>query len=420
MKTLTLLFTALICQFSSFAQKECASATYADKMAQEDPSFKLRLLKANISLSSNGQNSGSESGYMSPSTIITIPVVVHVVYNNDAMNISDDQINSQIEALNANYNKNNSDFNKVPAAFSKFAGTSNIRFELAKVDPNGRATNGITRKKSSREIWTSDDKVKSIAHGGEASWDASSYLNIWICNTVSGLLGYSSPVGAAADKDGIVIRFNAFGTRGNVTAPFHLGRTAVHEVGHWLNLKHLWGDGECGSDEVDDTPAQRTYNRGIPSFPFVSTACSSSTADGVMFMNFMDFTDDAGMMMFTNGQVSRMRNLFQTGGLRNSILSSKALGKPWVTNPVETVSNISADVIAMQVKLYPNPASSFIMLELTNPISIEKGYNIYAADGRKVAQGAINVENNRINIQSLNAGIYFVKVGERMVRFVKN
>jgi hypothetical protein len=256
--------------------------------------------------------------------------------------------------------------------------------------------------------------------GGEASWDASSYLNIWICNTVSGLLGYSSPVGAAADKDGIVIRFNAFGTRGNVTAPFHLGRTAVHEVGHWLNLKHLWGDGECGSDEVDDTPAQRTYNRGIPSFHLVSTACSSSTANGVMFMNFMDFTDDAGMMMFTNGQVSRMRNLFQTGGLRNSILSSKALGKPWITNPVETVSNISADVIAMQVKLYPNPASSFIMLELTNPISIEKGYNIYAADGRKVAQGAINVENNRINIQSLNAGIYFVKVGERMVRFVKN
>lgn len=420
MKTLTLLFTALICQFSSFAQKECASAAYADKMAQEDPSFKLRLLNTNVSLSANGQNGNTESGFMSSSTIITIPVVIHVVYNNDAMNISDDQINSQIEALNANYNKYNSDFNKVPAAFAIFAGTSNIRFELAKVDPNGRATTGITRKKSSREIWTSDDKIKSISFGGESAWDATSYLNIWVCNTVSGLLGYSSPVGAAADKDGIVIRFNAFGTRGNVSAPFNLGRTAVHEVGHWLNLKHLWGDGECGSDEVDDTPAQRTYNRGIPNFPMVYTACSTTNPDGVMFMNFMDFTDDAAMLMFTSGQISRMRNLFQTGGFRNSILSSKALGKAWNTTPVASSNNMSVDVVAMHVKLYPNPASSFIMLEIANPSAIDNGYGIYAADGRKIAQGAINVENNRINIQSLTAGIYFVKVGEKMVRFMKN
>jgi hypothetical protein len=421
MRTLTLLLSALICQLFSFAQKECASAAYAEKLVQEDPAFKLRLLSAGVALTANGQNNTTESGYISASTVITIPVVVHVLYSTDVTNISDDQILSQIEALNANYNKSNVDFTKVPAAFAKVAGISNIRFELAKVDPAGRATNGITRKKSSREIWTSDDKVKSTTYGGEAAWDASSYLNIWVCNTVGGLLGYSSPVGAAADKDGIVIRFNAFGTRGNVTAPFHLGRTAVHEVGHWLNLKHLWGDSECGSDEVDDTPAQRTYNRGVPNFPLMSTACSTVGADGVMFMNFMDFTDDAGMMMFTNGQINRMRNLFQPGAFRNSLLSSKALGKVWNTTITASAAAIETNAVAtMQVKLYPNPANSFIMLELSNPTSIDKGYGIYSADGRKMAQGALSVEYNRINIQSFTPGIYFVRLGDKVVRFVKN
>jgi hypothetical protein len=358
--------------------------------------------------------------------VITIPVVVHVLFNS-SVNVSDEQIKSQIDALNKNFNKENEDFSKVPAAFAGVAGVANFRFELAKVDPNGRATNGITRTKSARELWTNDDKVKNPAYGGVAPWDANSYLNIWVCNLVPGLLGYASAPGSPADKDGVVIKFSIFGT--NASGNFNLGRTAVHEVGHWLNLKHLWGDKECGSDEVDDTPQQRTYNQGAPTFPKMGMGCSASNPHGEMFMNFMDFTNDASMMMFTKGQVKRMRALFGTGGVRESIRYSKALGQPWNNSPVAsstnntgTVTQPAPMVVVVSAKLYPNPAVNNITISSEQNIS-GKSFAVYAADGKIVTSGTISSNVFNLNITSLHRGIYFIKLGEtadkQVLRFVK-
>jgi hypothetical protein len=238
----------------------------------------------------------SQSNSLSAERTITIPVVVHVVHNQPVENITDIQIKSQIDALNADFSRTNNDFNKVPSVFAKVSANTNIRFELAKVDPMGRPTTGIIRKKSTRMMWTDDDKIKSVANGGSTTWDSRSYLNIWVCNTVPGLTGYATFPGADRTIDGIVVRYDAFGTTGKVVAPFNKGRTLTHEVGHWMGLKHLWGDQQCGDDGIQDTPKQRGGNSGDPVFPRV-TACNSSK-EGEMFMNFMDFTTDASMGMF--------------------------------------------------------------------------------------------------------------------------
>jgi Pregnancy-associated plasma protein-A/Secretion system C-terminal sorting domain len=427
MKTLTSLVLVLICQ-TVFAQKNCGTSSYLDRVRAE---YSATSFRNNLSFAApQSSNSGTSSSELSSQTVINIPVVVHVLYNANA-NVTDEQIKSQIEALNRNFNKENEDFSKVPDVFASLAGVANIRFVLAKVDPDGRATNGITRTKSSRELWSNDDKMKMPSYGGVAPWDSKSYLNIWVCNLVPGLLGYSSAPGSPADKDGVVIKYNIFGT--TAAGNFNMGRTAVHEVGHWLNLKHLWGDKECGSDEVDDTPQQRTYNQGTPTFPKMGMGCSASNPYGEMFMNFMDFTNDASMMMFTNGQVKRMRDLFNAGGIRESVRFSKALGEPWNNSPVATnnsgintgtVAEPAPLVVIAAVKLYPNPAVEKITLSTTNENSITgKTYAVYAADGRIVTTGTISSNVFNLNISSLHRGIYFIRIGEnadkQVLRFVK-
>lgn len=238
--------------------------------------------------------------------VTRIPVVVHVVYQTDDQNIGDAQVAAQIDALNRDYRKLNADVAQVPAPWQAVAADSRIEFRLAVTDPAGAPTNGITRTRTGLASFDTDDAVKSTADGGCDPWPADRYLNMWACPLGGGLLGYAQFPGGPAATDGVVILHSAFGTGGTAAAPFDLGRTATHEVGHWLNLFHIWGDdgtGCSGSDFVADTPNQGGPNFGKPVFPRLS--CSNGP-DGDMFMNFMDYVDDAAMVMFTQGQVARM------------------------------------------------------------------------------------------------------------------
>jgi len=187
----------------------------------------------------------------------------------------------------------------IPAAFSGITADVQIEFCLAQRTPAGLSTNGIVRKSTTVTSFSSNDNVKRTANGGDDAWDATKYLNIWVCNLGGGLLGYAQFPGGAVSTDGVVINHTAFGNTGTATAPYGLGRTATHEVGHWLNLRHIWGDASCGSDLVSDTPTQQTSNYGCPTYPRVT--CSNGPA-GDMFMNYMDYTNDACMYAFTNGQ----------------------------------------------------------------------------------------------------------------------
>ena len=236
--------------------------------------------------------------------VCVIPVVVHVVHKTAAQNISDAQINSQIQVLNRDFRKTNTDIGTVPAAFQPLAADAQIEFALATTDPDGNPTNGIVRVATTANNFTDDDKVKSASTGGSDAWPADRYLNIWVCQ-LTPWLGYAQFPGGSAATDGVVVLHSAFGTSGTANAPFDLGRTTTHEVGHWLNLRHIWGNviGCTGNDLVADTPVQSGPNFGCPTFP--SVTCNNGP-NGDMFMNYMDYTDDACMVMFSAGQVARM------------------------------------------------------------------------------------------------------------------
>ncbi len=283
-------------------RRQCGTQQVHERLLEEYPAFRARQNSIE-----QGIRRSIERGIARrvARQLIKIPVVVHVVYRTAAENISDRQVKSQIDALNRDYGQKNTDQNLIPEPWKGLAANPNIQFALAKKDPNGKATTGITRTKTTRPSFGTGDTVKTAAGGGHPAWPASRYLNLWACTLGGGLLGYAQFPGGPAKTDGVVILNTAFGTTGTATAPFDLGRTATHEVGHWLNLHHIWGDrNDCGgTDFVTDTPNAQLPNYGKPTFPHIS--CNNAP-NGDMFMDYMDYVDDAAMVMFTAGQVERM------------------------------------------------------------------------------------------------------------------
>jgi Pregnancy-associated plasma protein-A len=238
---------------------------------------------------------------ISKAKIVTIKTVVNVVHNTDEQNISTAQINSQIAALNKDFRATNPDRSQAPDPWKGLVSDTRLQFKLVKV----------TRTRTSRPSFSHDDGVKRGTGGGIAPFAPKSHMNLWVCPLSGGLLGYAQFPGGPVATDGVVVNYRAFGTSGTAQAPFNRGRTATHEVGHYLNLRHIWGDTpDCsGSDMVADTPNSAGPNFGTPTFPVVT--CNNGP-HGDMFMNYMDYVDDAAMVMFTTQQVLRMRTALET------------------------------------------------------------------------------------------------------------
>jgi len=288
-------------------QRLCGTMPVHERLLRTDPGYARARIASenNHHMMMMGQRAPARAG------ITSIPVVVHVVFNTAQQNISDAQVKSQIDVLNRDFRKTNPDVALVPAAFAPLVADARVQFTLATTGPNGAVTNGITRTPTNKASFTDDDQIKSAATGGADAWPADKYLNLWTAPRLTSpqgdLLGYAQFPGGPAATDGVVILHSAFGTSGTAAAPFNLGRTATHEIGHWLNLRHIWGDdgnGCNGSDFVADTPNQANHNFGTPAFPHVT--CNNGP-NGDLFMNYMDYTDDVGMFMFTAGQVDRMQ-----------------------------------------------------------------------------------------------------------------
>jgi hypothetical protein len=313
-------------------QRRCASAEHYAQQLRTNPEM-ARNQQAIEIYTQNMQHSGT-SLTQRGTPLYNIPVVVHVLWNTSTQNISDAQIQSQLDVLNKDYQLNNSDTSLVPTAFKSLVADCRVSFCMAQRDPAGNATTGIIRKQTTKTSFSADtDDAKSNSTGGDAAWDATKYLNLWVVPAITsggqgGILGYAQFPGGAAATDGVVIGYNYFGTTGAVAAPFNKGRTATHEVGHWLNLRHIWGDeAACAADDlVTDTPKQAAENYGCPTFPRLD-ACTG-TGNGVMYMNYMDYTDDACMYMFSNGQKTRMYGVLQAGGARASLASSLGCQPP--------------------------------------------------------------------------------------------
>jgi hypothetical protein len=271
------------------------------RLLETDPAFRARQTR----LEAETDRRRSLPEVIEAQPIITIPTVVHVVYNTPEENISLAQVRSQIQVLNRDFRARNPDRSNTPAVWKGLVTDARVQFKLATRKPDGTRTNGVTRTQTSRTSFGDDDSVKFTAQGGIAAWDTKEYLNIWVCN-LQPFLGYAQFPGGPADTDGLVIQHTCYGTNGTAAPPFNLGRTATHEVGHWLNLRHIWADTpDCsGTDFVADTPNAAGPNFGTPTFP--SVTCNNGP-NGDMFMNYMDYTDDAAMFMFTSQQVLRMR-----------------------------------------------------------------------------------------------------------------
>ena len=304
---------------STSAQRNCGTMEYLEEQIKADPSILQKMQQIEQHTQQVVQNPAGVR------QIITIPVVVHVVYKNGSQNISDAQVLSQIAILNEDFRKLNSDaIDFRDNIFGNIAADAEIEFCLASVDPDGNSTNGITRTPTNRPSFSYyNEAIKFTSSGGHDAWPRDQYLNIWVGNLSNGLLGYAQFPGGAASTDGVVVHYNAFGDIGTAQAPYNLGRTATHEVGHWLNLRHIWGDGGCGVDDfVNDTPIAGGPNYGCPSPN--ANSCAGGLPD--MWENYMDYTYDQCMYAFTNGQKSRMQAILAPAGFRHSLLSSNGCG----------------------------------------------------------------------------------------------
>lgn len=407
MRTLVLV-VLIMASLQGVAQRACLTQAYAEQQQALYPSYGAN--RAAVEAFVKQQAATAATLKMAAKEVVRIPVVVHIIYNSSSQNISDAQVASQIEALNRDFRRLNADTVNTPDRFKALGADVEIEFALATADPMGRPTTGIIRKQTAVKEWTMDDKIKFTAQGGDNAWDSKSYLNMWVGN-MRQLLGYASEPGGPADKDGVVINISAFGTT-NVGAPYDQGRTAVHEVGHWLGLKHIWGDTYCGDDLVDDTPRQGNFTTGCPTT--VRTSCGNN-ATGDMYMNYMDFVNDACMNIFTHGQKLRMRSHFEQGGPRYSLLSSRGLYEPWL----EEAPTEEGPVTIKEPRLYPNPVMGEVTIDLTGQDQwIGKELKVIAINGVEVHRQVLTSATQKINLSHLRPGIYMVwiKAGSKEIR----
>lgn len=282
--------------------RNCNSMEVLAEQLKADPTLEQRM---NAYESIVQQNIAANKSARLVNGVIEIPVVVNVLYRTTSENVSTAQIQSQIDVLNEDFNATNADFGLVPSTFSAVKANVGIRFVLDQV----------VRKKTSKKSWSTNDAMKKSSQGGINATSPTTKLNLWVCTLSGGILGYAQFPGGSSSTDGVVILNKGFGRTGTAAAPFNKGRTATHEVGHWLNLRHIWGDATCGSDLVSDTPTHNTANYGCPAAGHKST-CSGTPIE--MTMNFMDYTDDACMYMFSSGQKARILATFASGGPRAS------------------------------------------------------------------------------------------------------
>ncbi|SIQ69064.1 M43 family zinc metalloprotease [Pontibacter lucknowensis] len=477
--TLALFLTFAFVRFA-FAQtteqgRGCSTEAYLEVLKRQDPGFEERSLRTQQAVQQLMRQ--RPAGQAMQQATITIPVVFHVVYKTGSENISDTQVLSQLAVLNEDFRRLNADTTNTPDYFRSFAADTRIEFCLAMVDPNGNPTSGITRTLTNKESFSYfSDQIKSTANGGLDAWDTKQYLNIWIGNLGTSSIGYASSPSALPDRDGVVLHYRTVGAApfNNSLWAYNRGRTATHEVGHWLGLKHIWGNGmTCNdTDDIDDTPNQLTQTDGCPDG--IEVSCDNGPY-GNMWQNYMDYSDDACMSLFTKGQAAYMQGILQsargymfestacTGELRSrfstaqpqdtllapgdqvQFLGSFAGFKPtqWLwefeggtpasstaQNPTVrynrpgryrvtlTTSNEKSShtlskeeyiyVTAENVKVYPNPASGYIILEQAARQQIQV-VELMNRHGQVLLREQVEERVIRLDVQHLPAGMYLLR-----------
>ena len=317
-------------------------------------------------------------------SVFNIPVIVHIIHNNETVNntsattgnnINAAQVIDQINILNKDYNGLNADTTLIPSIFKPLLGKFQVNFCLAVVNPTGGvlAEPGIDRINRIAKGWSATPYSQTYIDATvkpNSIWDPNRYLNIWIAPLSGGLLGYATfpnpgstglqgltGTFGTTTTDGVVILNTSFGSVGTAqSGQYNKGRTITHELGHWMGLRHIWGDGTCASDYCNDTPPAQTSNFGCPVFPYHVGTCAGNTT-GEMTMNYMDYTDDACMQMFTADQKNRAQLILSNSPMRAALLTSTVCNLPTVSNDVGIIFVTS-----------PTYSQTFSCLNYINPV----------------------------------------------------
>lgn len=412
--------------FTTVAQNRCGAMDNLEQTRQENPKAYQNYLNA-LEIAKNWEANPLNQQRMGSDTIV-IPVVVHVIYKTASQNISDQQINEQIEVLNKDFARLNSDASNTPARFQSVASGAKIKFCLANRDPSGNPTTGIERKQTTTTSFArGNTSMKFTAQNGLDAWPRTKYLNLWSCNLGDGILGFATFPGESASLDGVVILSSVFGKTG-ASAPYNLGRTASHEVGHWLGLYHIWGDdgngsdGSCsgtntsqcnGTDGISDTPNQCGATYGCVSG--VQKDICNNTVNGFMYMNYMDYVNDNCMNMFTVGQVTKINAILSTS--RSAILTSDGCSGETVTTedaqPIQIlvpVGNSCNTIFAPSARFRNNGSTIITTLQFTfgtvgNADSLTYNYNGSIAPG-----STIDITSSNLFTRPAGAYTFFVRV----------
>ncbi len=399
--TLLALFTGLFLFTEVSAQQRCASHEVLKQQMAANPAFARKVGETEKSYANYIRQTDRQDNARA---IITIPVIVHVLYNTTEQNISDAQVQSQIDVLNEDFTATNSDYNNYDAGYGAVKGDADIEFCLVQ----------IVRQFTRHRHFNANDVMKYTRRGGSDAVTPMNAMNIWVCNLGQNLLGYAQFPGGPEETFGVVCHYRAFG-RGasyNLFSAYNLGRTMTHEVGHCLGLRHIWGDATCGNDFVDDTPLHNTANFGCPDEGHLST-CTGTPLE--MWMNYMDYTDDRCMYILSDGQVSRMDFFIDTDEQLQSIFNSSCTGagrSPVTKNNGKPTRGMRMPDAGLSI--YPNITSAQVNLQFKATDAGINEITVYNLAGTVMLKQSITVaagENTRqLDVSRLVNGVYIVQL----------
>lgn len=400
-------------------ERKCAAHEVMERQISKTPSFAANMIavekhtqefiaakRANLNKGKppgtpgvgNGGGGGGEDPQPPSVELVNIPVIVHVVYNTSAQYVSRSQIDDQIDILNDDFAATNSDLSKyIPDQYNNVVSDgAGISFTLF----------DVIHTSTTVTSFSTNDAMKFSSSGGSNVVEPSKYLNIWVCNMGGGILGYAQFPGGNPETDGVVVLYSAFG---NTSGNYGLGRTATHEVGHYLNLRHIWGDRRCGDDMVDDTPLHDAANYGCPG-QNASSNCKGPVVE--MWMNYMDYTYDECMYMFSQGQVDRMQANLATGGARAGLGQASSSRQKQVNrnniNVNESISNKKA------FQLYPSLTTGAINVQYYSNKNNIAELSIYNSAGIMVAKKRFAVvegyNSKSFELENLTNGVYIARL----------
>jgi Pregnancy-associated plasma protein-A len=441
MRPSKLLYTLILFSFASVAKAQeapkeiCGYDLVMEQLEKQYPGFRENYDRTyrnavNQRVVANRKTAIKDTTYYYD-TIYTLPIVFHVLYNNNAENINDSLLLNQIEVLNQDFRRLNSDTNKTRDIFKSRAGDSRINFELAKVDPNGNPTTGIVRKYTTKTTFYSNDlnTMKYSSNGGDDAWDPTKYLNIWVCDVSylgqDALLGFAYPPyghpfwtsqsWVSDPNQGVVLHYKIVGrnnplSKGQAGALNNSskGRVAVHEVGHYLGLRHIWGDGTtaggCGVDDyIFDTPNQRV--RSDFNCDLNANTCNDPGAEQFpdMIENYMDYSSHFCQNMFTHQQVSTMR--YSIAAFRTEL--------PIKVEYVEKMK-IKDTVAYYDLKLFAAEGQKVIVEQRNADLPNEMYMDVYDMSGQKVLDHYQLTKNEMwVSTAKMAPGIYVFSLRDK-------